>query len=131
MWLQQGSHHSVGFLVRITCFSKQHGVWRRKKVLSWYSLQRQKWVGVCRTVMGTDLHSLVKRHHVAYILDYKEYKPVHLGTKHVGPETRTRHLRKCLGFVWQSTKSPPSPSSVTSRIWYAQSEEDHRNHQCP
>lgn len=72
MWLQWGSHHSVGFLVRITCFSKQNRVWRRKKVLSWYSLQRQKWVGVCRTVMGTDLDSLVKWYCVACILDYKE-----------------------------------------------------------
>lgn len=52
------------------------------------------------------------------------------GTKHVGPETRTQYLRKCLGFVWQSTKSLLSPSSVTSRIWYAQPEQDHQNQQC-
>lgn len=41
---------------------------------------------------------------------------MHLGTKHVGPETRTQHLRKCLGFVWQSTKSLLSPSSVNLQV---------------
>lgn len=42
MWLQQGSHHSVAFLVGVTSFSKHNRVWRRKEVVPWYGLQRQK-----------------------------------------------------------------------------------------
>lgn len=60
MWLQQGSHHSVGFLVRIMCLSKQNPVWRRKKA--------------CKDSSGehAELNRRVKGHHAGYILDHKE-----------------------------------------------------------
>lgn len=52
--------------------SKAKPCLEEEKVLSWFSLQRQKWAGSCRTVMKTDLNSLGRWHHVVYSLDCKE-----------------------------------------------------------
>lgn len=58
MWLQRGSHHVVGFLVRTTCFSEQIMSGGGKKS-SRCSLLRHKWAGEGR-IMKPDLDSMVQ-----------------------------------------------------------------------
>lgn len=59
MWLQQRSHRSVGFLVRITGLSEQNSVWRRKNV--------------CRQQRGqhAEPDRRVKWHHAARVPHHK------------------------------------------------------------